>query len=77
MSSGLLSFLLWKGQAGIFSSLHNFFRDPLQDGEDVGQILVERAKPGKYEARVTVEANTLTNMVGPYWNALGMPGIPA
>lgn len=38
---------------------------------------VERAKSEEHEARVTVEAVTLTNMVGPYWNALGTPGTPA
>lgn len=61
---------------GIFSGLHNFFGDPPQDGEDRPGF-VERAKSEEHEARVTVEAVTLTNMVGPYWNALGTPGTPA
>lgn len=75
MSSGLSHFPLAEGTAEVFSQACTMRSSAGWGRSRPG--FVERAKSEEHEARVTVEAVTLTNMVGPYWNALGTPGTPA
>lgn len=81
MTSGLPNFLFsWRRDSSYFLMLAQLFffwggGNLLQDEEDIG---FAGEKKNSHQGRVTtVEAVTLTNMVGPYWNALGMPGTPA